>query len=222
MKQEIRSFESEFDTRSEHNKLVITGYAAVFNSRTQLQPRLFEEIRSGAFTKTIQEADVRALYNHDPMYVLGRNKAGTLRLSQDDKGLHYEVDMPDTQTGRDVYESIQRGDISQSSFAFYPVAGKTPTEWERSEEGRYLVRTLQEVKLKDVSPVTYPAYQDATVGVRAAENIAEMRGLELGDKDLAEALELIEEEQQKPSTDTYVARKHIDTRILELRNKYLK
>ncbi|MGV9360648.1 HK97 family phage prohead protease [Amycolatopsis sp. NPDC003731] len=222
MKQEVRSFDSEFETRSEQNKLVITGYAAVFDTRTLLQPRLYEEIRSGAFTKTIQEADVRALYNHNPMYVLGRNKAGTLRMAQDTKGLHYEVDLPDSQMGRDLYESIQRGDISQSSFAFYPVTGKAPVTSERSEqEGRFWVRSLQEVKLKDVSPVTYPAYEAATVGARAAENIAEMRGLELGEESLTDVLDQLDDKANAPK-GIYVPRRHVSSRIIEMRNKYLK
>jgi phage head maturation protease len=92
--------------------------------------------------------------------VLGRNKAGTLTLIEDEVGLRMEIDPPDTQTGRDVLAMIRRGDIDQASFGFQTIRD----DWEQLED--QVLRTLIEVKLFDVSPVTFPAYPQTTVQVR--------------------------------------------------------
>src|SRR5690625_3155533 len=91
----------------------IVGYAAKFDRASGDLGGFTEIIRRGAFAKTIQEADVRALWNHDSNYVLGRSKSGTLRLVEDDEGLRIEVDPPDTQWARDLVKSIERGDVDQ-------------------------------------------------------------------------------------------------------------
>lgn len=138
---------------------VIRGYAAVFERETVLWGDMREKIATGAFTRTLAEgADVRALFNHDPSQILGRNKAGTLRLGEDERGLWYEIDPPDTQAGRDVVESIRRGDITQSSFAF----SVRVEEWDLKKK----LRTLKDLDLFDVSPVTFPAYDTTEVGLR--------------------------------------------------------
>ena len=146
----------------------IVGYAAVFNSPTTIRGAFgdyTERIRAGAFAKTIQEADVRALFNHNENFVLGRNKAGTLRLSEDAIGLRMEIDLPDTSYARDLMASMSRGDINQSSFAFSPIT----QEWQRAQSiDQVDERTLNEVRLYDVSVVTYPAYPDTTSAVRQA------------------------------------------------------
>src|SRR5687767_38420 len=106
------------EVRKAGGKPTIAGYAALFDVEANL---LFfrEKIAPGAFRRAIRERhDVRGLLNHNPDLVLGRTTAGTLRLVEDRKGLHYEIDPPDTTVGHDVTESIRRGDISQSSFAF--------------------------------------------------------------------------------------------------------
>lgn len=142
----------------------IVGYAAVFNRRSQDLGGFVEVIRPGAFTEAIQTDDVRGLWNHDANFVLGRNKSGTLRLVEDDIGLRYEIDAPDTQTIRDlVMAPMERGDVDQSSFGFMTVSD----EW-RHEDGQ-LVRELIKCGLFDVSPVTYPAYLDTKSAVRSAE-----------------------------------------------------
>lgn len=147
----------------------IAGHAAVFNSDTVIAGLFVERIAPGAFTKAIGRDDVRALFNHDDNFVLGRTTAGTLRLSEDDRGLAYEADPPDTTWARDLVVSIDRGDINQSSFGFLPVR----QEWD--ESGDLPIRTILEVQLFDVSPVTFPAYDDTDVGVRAAEVLVEAR-----------------------------------------------
>lgn len=161
---ERRYQESEFELRGESGAgATLIGYAAVFDSPTVIAGMFTETIAPRAFRKTIKEADVRALFNHDPSLVLGRNKAGTLRLEEDKTGLHYEIDLPETQLARDLWTSIDRGDVSQSSFAFETVKEKV----DYPDDGMPF-RTLTEVRLYDVSPVTYPAYEDTSVSARAA------------------------------------------------------
>uniref|UniRef100_UPI00345E70F8 HK97 family phage prohead protease n=1 Tax=Mesotoga sp. TaxID=2053577 RepID=UPI00345E70F8 len=120
-----------------------------------------EKIQPGAFSEAIVNDDVRALWNHDSNYVLGRNKAGTLKLSEDEHGLHYVVDLPDTQWAKDLLESIKRGDVTQSSFGFIVDSD----EWAK-QDGE-TVRTLTKVTLFDVSPVTYPAYPQTSTSARS-------------------------------------------------------
>lgn len=139
------------------------GHAAKFDVLSEDLGGFRERIAPGAFAKTIQSADVRALFNHDVNLVLGRNKAGTLRLAEDTAGLAYEIDPPDTQFARDLAVSMKRGDVNQSSFGFYTLADK----WAKLD-GEW-IRTLLEVDLFDVSPVTYPAYPQTDAGVRALE-----------------------------------------------------
>jgi uncharacterized protein len=142
----------------------IAGHAAKFDVLSEDLGGFRERIAPGAFAKSIQSSDVRALFNHDANIVLGRNKAGTLRLSEDVAGLAYEVDAPDTQLVRDmVLSPIARGDVNQCSFGFYTVNDK----WAKVD-GEW-IRTLLECDLLDVSPVTYPAYPQTEVAVRALQ-----------------------------------------------------
>lgn len=140
---------------------VIRGYAAVFDKFSDDLGGFVEKIARGAFQKSLKSDDVRALFNHDPNYVLGRTKPGTLRLTEDEKGLAIEIDPPETQWARDLQVSIDRGDISQMSFGFRVVAD----DW-KHVNGKASERTLIEVRLFDVSPVTFPAYPQTTVKVR--------------------------------------------------------
>ena len=168
----IRSAETEFDIRRSASGNTLVGHAAVFNVEAIIAGMFRESIAPRAFRKTIKDSDVRALFNHDPAHVLGRNKAGTLRLSEDDVGLVYEIDLPDTQTARDLWTSIDRGDITQSSFAFETVKElRTEPDVEAGESLPLFV--VKEARLWDVSPVTYPAYEQTDVTARsAAERMA--------------------------------------------------
>lgn len=157
---EIRVFTSEIRAVAGGKK--ISGYAAVFDSLSESLGGFREKIAPGAFRNSLANGDdVRALIDHNPSLVLGRTKAGTLRLEEDSRGLHYEVDPPDTQYARDLVESLKRGDVDQSSFGFRTVEDSWTTE--NGEQ----VRTLLEVQLFDVSPVTFPAYAATSVGLRA-------------------------------------------------------
>ncbi len=143
---------------------MIVGYAATFNQSAEIGGYFTEVIAPGAFTDAIANDDVRAVFNHDENLVLGRTKSGTLRLFEDAIGLRYEIDPPDTQTARDLIESMRRGDVSQSSFAF-SMRGGVET-WD--ESGEVPVRTITKIgTLYDVSPVTYPAYDDTEAGLRS-------------------------------------------------------
>lgn len=156
----------------------LVGHAAVFNQDSEIGPvedwGWLERIAAGAFRKAIEEDDVRALFNHDANIVLGRNRSGTLRLSEDATGLAVEISMPDTQAARDVRTLIERGDVSQMSFGF----SVKRQMWEELEDGK-VRRTIQDVKLFDVSPVTFPAFPSTDVAVRearAAGLIVSLRG----------------------------------------------
>jgi HK97 family phage prohead protease len=151
----------------------VTGYAAVFyrdgdpGTEYRLGPDVVERIAPTAFQRALQEKhDARALFNHDPNMLLGRASAGTLRLSVDQRGLRYEIDIPDTNVGKDVATSIARGDLSGSSFAFR-INGKGGQRFEKGKEQD--VRNILDVDLFDVGPVTYPAYEGTTTGLRSGE-----------------------------------------------------
>lgn len=160
---------------SDTKKKMVRGYAAVFNARSANlggdKVEFYETIQPGAFDDVLND-DVRALFNHNPDFILARSKGGkgTLQIGVDERGLWYEFEAPDTQAGRDLSVSIERGDVDQSSFAF--MVPKDGQEWqERSEGGKTIImRTIKRVnRLMDVSPVTYPAYPDATVALRSLE-----------------------------------------------------
>ena len=106
---------------------VIVGHAAVYNRWSEDLGGFKERVLPGAFTKTLVGGDVRALFNHDPNFLLGRTKSGTLTLADEAKGLHFEANPPDTQTIRDlVLEPMRRGDVDQCSFSF-----SVPGGWRR-------------------------------------------------------------------------------------------
>jgi HK97 family phage prohead protease len=139
----------------------IVGYAAVFDAMSQPIFGFREVIRKGAFRKSIRDSDVRALWNHDPNYVLGRKQAQTLRMREDEKGLAVTIFPPDTQWAKDLQTTIERGDVSQMSFGFRTIKD----QW--TGEPPKVVRELLEVQLFDVSPVTFPAYPQTEVSTRA-------------------------------------------------------
>lgn len=140
----------------------IVGYAAVFN-RYSLDLGYFREtIAPGAFAKALQFCDVRAVVNHEPALLIGRASAGTLRLAEDAVGLRVEIDLPDTTTGRDVAESIRRRDMQGQSFMFTT----SIDQWDWS--GETPIRTIIEVdELFEIGPVTFPAYEETSVALRA-------------------------------------------------------
>ena len=162
---------------------VIEGHAAVFDSWSETLGGIFpfkEIVRKGAFNESIGKDDIRALFNHDPNYVLGRNRAGTLELVEDEVGLRVRITPPDTSWARDLQASIRRGDITQMSIGFIVEEDKWSTEKGMD------TREIRKVQLFDVSPVTFPAYTATDVGVRAME---EYNGYRAEQRNKAEAEE---------------------------------
>jgi HK97 family phage prohead protease len=154
----VRNIETR---EAEDGVMRLSGYAAVFNDPSVPLP-FSERIAPGAFRKTLSETpDVRLLINHEGL-PLARTKNGTLTLSEDEVGLRFDADLPDTTEARDLWTLIQRGDVDQMSFAFRVIRQKWSSD--RTE------RTLTEVSLADgdVSVVTYPAYPTTTVEAREA------------------------------------------------------
>lgn len=135
---------------------MVSGYAAVFNQESEDLGGFIEIIKPGAFSDVL-ENDVRALWNHDQNFLLARTTSGTLKISQDARGLYYEFDAPHTTYGNDLLELLRRGDVTQSSFGF----AIKKDEWVSRNGITY--RYIHSVsRLFDVSPVTYPAYPATT------------------------------------------------------------
>jgi HK97 family phage prohead protease len=155
---EMRSFPFVEIRASEDGKKIL-GHAAVFGKLSEDLGGFREKVSPGAFLDTIDTDDIRALFNHDPNYVLGRVKSETLVLAEDKKGLAIDIIPPDTQWAKDLKESIKRGDITQMSFAFQA----QEEEWDDEKK----IRTLNKVRLFDVSVVTYPAYPQTDVKLRS-------------------------------------------------------
>jgi len=153
------------EIRMDDDNPMLIGYAARTNSWTDLG--FFKErIKPGAFEGVLGD-DVRCLKNHDPNLILGRTTNGTLRLKENTVGLHFENDMPDTTTGKDVREEVRSKLITGCSFAF-TIAEE---DWKYYDDERVPERTILKVgKLYDVGPVTYPAYPDTSVAARSLES----------------------------------------------------
>lgn len=162
--------EIRMDGKGQQTKIV--GYAAKFNQWSSDLGGFTERIDPAAFDKC-NMSDVRGLIDHDSSRILGRTTSGTLRLSVDEIGLRYEIDAPDTSYARDLVESMRRGDINQSSFAFrVNYDNPDAEEWVRNDQGNY-ERTIYDFSnLYDVSPVTYPAYP-------STESVVSQRSLEM-------------------------------------------
>lgn len=142
---------------------MIVGYAALFNAWSPDMGGFIERVLPGAFADTIRDEDIRALVNHDASLILGRNKAGTLRLAEDATGLKVEIDPPETDLAAHYLSALKRGDLSGMSFRFY--VEKEAWNYDASPPQRDLI----EVDIDDVSIVTYPAYPDTSVAIRSME-----------------------------------------------------
>lgn len=156
-KLEQRFVAKEIRAVKDGDKLVLDGYAAVFNSRSEDLGGFTEIVMPGAFAKTLKEKpDIRALWNHNADFILGRTKAKTLELNEDKTGLHMRVVLSDTEQGKYFYDAVDRGDIDGMSFGFRTVKDA----WIKGTDGKMPTRELHEVELFEVSPVAFPAYPD--------------------------------------------------------------
>src|SRR6266550_2766787 len=126
-----------------------------------------EVIQKGAFTRTLADPtqQIVCLFNHNEDVILGRRSAGTLKLEQDDKGLRFSCSIPDTTAARDVYTNLKLGNIRHCSFGFGIDDPDTDESWQKESDGTML-RTLRNVRLFDVSVVTYPAYSNTSASAR--------------------------------------------------------
>lgn len=182
---QIRSIHSKFETRQEEDgKKFISGYFAVFNSNYQIWDGATESIDPHAFDETLGN-DVRALIDHQTHLVLGRNKAGTLTLRIDSRGLWGDVEInEDDQDAMNLYARVQRGDVDQCSFGFDIQEEK----FEEREDGSVHWKILK-VDLYEVSVCTFPAYEDTSVSARKNDlKTIEQRKVDVFKKDLLKKL----------------------------------
>lgn len=160
---QVRTIDSEFKTREDGGELRIDGYFAVFNSNYQITDDMSESVAPGAFAETLG-GDIRALIDHETMYVLGRNQAGTLELREDSHGLWGSILInPNDQDAMNLYARVQRGDVNQCSFGFDIL------EEETDFNGENVHWTIKKVKLYEVSVCTFPAYAETSVQARTKE-----------------------------------------------------
>jgi HK97 family phage prohead protease len=160
-KREFRTITTA-EIRSNDNN-TLSGYAAVFDSPSEDLGGFTENIRKGAFTRCLNEQpDIRCLSNHDTSAILGRTRSGTLQVREDDRGLYFECNLPDTTTARDLATLVKRGDVTGMSFGFYC----KQDEWTRSETGA-MSRSLTDCEVFEVSICGFPAYPATTVSARS-------------------------------------------------------
>jgi len=189
---EVRSHKAIIEKRefrmenAEYEGNTIRGYAAVYNSDSEWMGGFYEQIATGAFDE-VMDNDTRAYFNHDENLLLGRVSSGTLRLGSDERGLYYEVDLPNTSYANDLVELMKRGDVNQSSFAFLIDRDR----WEERDGKTY--RIIEKVsRLLDVSPVAQPAYPDATSELMMRKDTPESEGAEVEVKAEVEEMSDIE------------------------------
>ena len=183
---ETRMSPTDFEIRETSEGMTFEGYAAMFDSPSQPLP-FTEKIAPGAFTRSLKSRnDIKLLWNHSAGEVLGSTRAGTLKLTEDERGLKVWAMLPNTTTGRDTSELIRRGDVDSMSFGFS--VPRNGDSW--SEDGAE--RTLNEVRLHEVSIVAFPAYTATagTTAVRGLERLAERT--EVDADSLADALLKVE------------------------------
>jgi HK97 family phage prohead protease len=140
----------------------LTGIAHAFGQRTRLGSG-WVEFAPGSFDRALRKGDVRAFVNHDSTLILGRQRAGTLRLSAEPTGLRYAIDLPETSYAADLRVVIDRGDIDAMSFGIIP--GKFRLQ--RAPDGRQLMLHTQVQDLFDISPVSLPAFEGTSIQLHA-------------------------------------------------------
>jgi len=164
---EVRAAKTEFTTRDDNGDLTIEGYFAVFNSIYEIAPNMTESVAQGAFSNSLS-GDIRALTNHDTTLVLGRTKAHTLELREDEHGLWGKISInPNDRDAMNLYERVKRGDVDQCSFGFEIVNEETDFREDGSVHW-----TIKDVNLFEVSACTFPAYQETNIAARSAEREA--------------------------------------------------
>ena len=170
MRREVRPTMTEFITREDGEAPTIEGYFSVFNSIYEIAPGMTESVAPGAFSRSLAGGDIRALTNHDTTLVLGRTKAHTLELREDQHGLWGKISInPNDADAMNLYERVKRGDVDQCSFGFEIIKEETDFRDDGSVHW-----TIQDVELYEVSACTFPAYRETNISARSAE-LADMR-----------------------------------------------
>lgn len=214
MEKEIRDFNIEttgLEVRGDDDKPKIKGYAAVFNSLSEQLGFFREKIEKGAFSRSIIENEIKALWNHNDDYVIGTKSRDTqtLKLEEDDHGLRVEIDPPKWADW--IVESIERGDVKKMSFGFFI----RKDEWDETDP-QNPIRTLKDIDLLEVSPVAFPAFQETSIDtVRKALRTAranENQYCRDGDIDVSRKIERLENRNE-------VLSERIKSIELELSNK---
>lgn len=158
----------ECELRADDNGdgLTLSGYAAVFDTPTRIdswEGQFDETIARGAFKKTIRERTPILQWNHGNDPAVGQIPIGSISaLREDDRGLFVEARLHDTARVAEVRDAIASGSVSGMSFRFQVVKDA----WD--ESGDIPARTIREVKLFELGPVAFPAYEPTSVGVRDA------------------------------------------------------
>lgn len=161
LERQLRTAESNFETREDGEDLIIEGYFAVYNSNYDIYEGMSESIAPGAFAETLGN-DIRALTNHDTSLVLGRNRAGTLELRDDSHGLWGRIKInPNDQDALNTYERVKRGDVNQCSIGFNILSEETDFR----EDGS-IHWTITKIDLFEVSVCTFPAYEETNISAR--------------------------------------------------------
>lgn len=169
-KTETRELTGKIELRENgEGKRMLTGYAVKWEMKSQVLGflrKFREQFKKGAFTESLEKDDQLFLWSHDPSKVLGRTKNGTLRLEEDDIGLRFELDLPNTTLGNDAYETIKRGDVDGVSFGF-----KVEADEIQDTDNDLPLRTVTKARLFEVSVVAFPAYPDSEVSARGFDRI---------------------------------------------------
>lgn len=191
MNWETRQIEDpQLSTRAAENEqaaTVISGYAVRYGRLSHPMKvagiEFREKFAPGAFSSDLNGGrDVRALVNHDKTRVIGRRSAGTLRLFDEPEGLRFEIDLPDTSYARDLAESIRRGDVNGVSFGFLNPVSRLAVEVGQR------IREVTSASLKEISIVTFPAYEGSELAIR-----------ELQDEQLAQQLQDLTKSPTNPN-----------------------
>ena len=169
-KKELRYFEgSEVRALGDEKEMKVSGHAAMFEKLSEVMgfmSKFQEKIAKGAFVESLN-GDVRAFSNHNTDLILARTTNGSLKLAEDDQGLAFDMTLPDTQIGRDTYQNIRSGLVTGVSFGFR-VESET---WEKGKDGKPNIRTLNKIKLFEISPTPFPAYPQTDVAARSIDEV---------------------------------------------------
>lgn len=162
---ELRAYKTE----EEESRMLVEGYAIVFNSESRDLGGFTEVVKENALDKALERnTDVLALYGHDYQNVLGRQSADTLQLKKDERGIKFTLDLPNTQLGRDVYTLVERGDLKGNSFGFTV----EKDSWDK--KGDKVIRTIEQVRdLFEISIVSLPAYEATELTKRNYEEFTD-------------------------------------------------